>query len=56
MFIFGRAYSAFLGGTRTLFLSISRPTALLEGLKTIVTSKTLLKYALFQNIKADWDC
>ena len=38
-----------------MFLSISRPTALLEGLKTIVTSKTLLKYALFQNINADWD-
>ena len=39
-----------------MFLSISRPTALLEGLKTIVTSKTLWKYALFQNINADWDC
>ena len=51
MFIFGRAYSAFLGGTQTLFLSILCPTALLEGIKTIVTSKTLLK-----NIKADWDC
>jgi hypothetical protein len=56
MFIFGRAYSAFLGGTQTLFLSILCPTALLEGIKTVITSKTILKYALFQNIKADWDC